>query len=80
MAEAARRKTDEELKRVRAEASAAAELAVSQVAASKALATSAERALAAKNAEVRTSYISTTLTGDQPSLSVLPLTYAVLLQ
>ena len=53
VAEAARRKADEELKRVRAEASGAAELAATQVAASKALASSAESALAAKNAEVR---------------------------
>ena len=52
-AEAARRKADEELRRVRAEASGAAELAAVQVAASRALATSAESALAAKTVEVR---------------------------
>ena len=56
MAEAARRKADEELKRVRAEASGAAELAATQVAASRALASSAENALAAKNAEVCASH------------------------
>lgn len=58
MAEAARRKADEELKRVRAEASGTAELAAAQLAASRALATSAESALAAKSTEVRADHIS----------------------
>lgn len=51
-AEAAKRKAEEELQRVRAEASAAAEQAAAQVAASKALAKSAAAALAAKSTEV----------------------------
>ncbi len=51
-AEAAKRKAEEELQKVRAEASAAAEQAAVQVAASKALAKSAEAALAAKSTEV----------------------------
>ena len=51
-AEAAKRKAEEELQRVHAEASAAAEQAAAQVAASKALAKSKEAALAAKSTEV----------------------------
>jgi Tfp pilus assembly protein PilX len=51
-AEAARRKAEEELQRVHAKASAAAEQAAAQVAASKALVKSKEAVLAAKSTEV----------------------------
>lgn len=58
VAEAARRKADEELKRVRAETSTAAEQAAVHVAASMATAKAAEAALTAKSTEVGFSDLS----------------------
>ena len=72
VAEAAKRKAEEELKLARAEASSAAELAAAQLAASRALAVTAESALAAKNAEVCARYTSIILTGWPASMSHLP--------
>lgn len=52
-AEAGKRKAEEELRRVRAEALASAEHATAQLAASKALASAAETGLAAKTTQVQ---------------------------